>query len=106
MTCISSTNDHAFSLTIWHDTRKNSSPGDTWRCMLEVALMMMHEGVFKNTSLVVQLESWNMEHKEQITVSGTAKLENIDKMLSCWKRLKAKFPKLSQFRLIHSLFEI
>ena len=41
-----------------------------------------------------------MEHKEQITVSGTAKLENIDKMLSCWKRLKAKFPKLSRFRLI------
>ena len=67
---------------------------------------MMHEGVFKNTYLVVQLESWNMEHKEQITVSGTAKLENIDKMLSCWKRSKAKFPKLSQFRLIHSLFEI
>ena len=60
----------------------------------------MHEGVFKNTYLVVQLESWNMEHKEQTTVSGTAKLENIDKMLSCWKRLKAKFPKLSRFRLI------
>ena len=47
-----------------------------------------------------------MEHKEQTTVSGTAKLENIDKMLSCWKRLKAKFPKLSRFRLTHSLFEI
>ena len=47
-----------------------------------------------------------MEHEEQIIVLGSAKLENIRKMLDCWKRLKVKFPKLSQFRLTHSLFEI
>ena len=69
--------------------------------------MTMAEGLFKNSCLVVRLWSWNMKHKEQITVFGTAKRQNIDKMLNCWKKIKVKFLKLHQFRLKFEIqFEI
>ena len=75
--------------------------------MDSLLFMTMAEGLFKNSCLVVHLWSWNMKHKEKIIVFGTAKRENIDKMLNCWKKIEVKFLKLNQFRLKFEIqFEI